>query len=201
MIRRLVTRYWLLLPLLILVIVLLDRVEQPDVIQTEETIDMRQTQSDYYLSEFRTRKFGVDGTIEYIVEGDILAHYPDDDRSEITRPKVELRRESALWLVESQSGRFDPAPNLFTLRGDVTMQRQLPGADSATITMTTQSLRIATEANEVETDELVEVRAPTWRLQAKGLRAAIDDGRLSLLSEVQGRYEIPDVSDNATQQD
>lgn len=201
MIARLVTRYWLLLPLLILVVVLLDRVEQPDVVQTEETIDMRQTQSDYYLSEFRTRKFGLDGTIEYIVEGDTLAHYPDDDRSEITRPRVTLRRENALWLVESQSGRFDPVPNLFTLQGGVTMQRKLPGTESATITMTTQTLRIATEANRVETDDVIEVVAPTWRLQAKGLRTAIDDGQLNLLSQVEGRYELPDVSNDATQQD
>lgn len=191
MIRRLVTRYWLLLPLLILVVVLLDRVEAPDIVPTEETIDMRQTQSDYYLSDFRTRKFGPDGTIEYIVEGETLAHYPDDNRSEITNPKVELRRENTLWLVESQSGRFDPTPNLFTLKGGVIMTRRLNGIESATITMTTQSLRIETEANRVATDDIVEISAPTWRLQAKGLRTAMDDGQLKLISEVVGRYELP----------
>lgn len=191
MIRRLVTRYWLLLPLLILVVVLLDRVETPDVVPTEATIDMRQTQSDYYLGDFRTRKFGPDGTIEYIVEGDTLAHYPDDNRSEITKPKVELRREDTLWLVESSNGRFDPVPNLFTLRGGVVMTRKLTGNESATITMTTQTLRIETEANRVETDDIVEIVAPTWRLQAKGLRTAMDDGQLNLISDVVGRYELP----------
>ena len=201
MIRRLVSRYWLLVPLLALVVVLLDRVEQPDVVQTEETIDMRQTQSDYYLSEFRSQKFGFDGKIEYIVEGDTLAHYPDDNRSEITRPRVELRRDDALWLVDAQSGRFDPVPNLFTLQGGVTINRILPSTESATITMTTSSLRIATEANQVETDDVVTIVAPTWRVQAKGLRTTIDDGQLTLLSDVQGRYELPSVTDNATQQD
>ena len=191
----------MLVPLLVLVVVVLDRVEQPDVVQTEETIDMRQTQSDYYLSKFRTHKFGQNGTIEYIVEGDTLAHYPDDNRSEITRPRVELRREDALWLVDAESGRFDPAPNLFTLQGGVTMQRKLPGTELATITMTTPTLRIATEANQVETDDVVNIVTSTWRLQAKGLRTAIDDGQLTLLSDVQGRYELPAVTDDATQQD
>ncbi|MFK8079247.1 MAG: LPS export ABC transporter periplasmic protein LptC [Granulosicoccus sp.] len=196
MIRRLVTRYWLLLPLLIAVVVLLDRVEQPSAVETEATIDMRQTQSDYYMSDFRTRKFGPDGSIEFIVDGKTLAHYPDDNRSQITEPRVELRRDDILWLASSDSGRFDPLPNLFTLQGDVTVERLLLGsgndaAEAASITITTQSLRIATEANLVETDDPIEISAPSWKLQAKGLRTAIDEGQLSLLADVVGRFEPP----------
>lgn len=191
MIRRLVTRYWLLLPLLIIVVVLLDRVEQPDVIETEETLDMRQTQSDYYLSDFRTRRYDADGNIEYIINGKTLAHYPDDDRSVITLPRVELRGDEVQWLVESERGRFDPAPELFTLQGNVTVKRVLQSASTDTIIMTTESLRIANEANLVETDDLVVITAPTWSLQANGFRTAIDNGQLSLLSDVVGRYEMP----------
>lgn len=191
MIRRLVTRYWLLLPLLILAVVLIDRVEQPDIVETEETLDMRQTQSDYYLGDFRTRRYNDKGEIEYIVEGDTLAHYPDDGRSEIMSPRVELIGDEVQWLVESESGRFDPVPELFTLQGNVTVKRLLRSSDANTIIMTTPSLRIANEANIVETDEFVEIKAPTWSLQAKGLRTAIDNGQLSLLSEVVGRYEMP----------
>ena len=200
MIKRLVTRYWPLVPLLILVVVLLDRVEQPDVI-TEDTIDMRETRSDYYMSDFLTRRFGPAGQIEYIVAGKTLAHYPLDDHSQITAPRVELRRENILWTMESNSGRYDPAPNLFTLQGGVTIKRAFQGTEpdnstlgileSPTITLTTNSLRILTNSNLVETDEMVEITAPTWQVQAKGLRTAIDEGHLSLLSDVVGRYEIP----------
>lgn len=206
MIRRLVTRYWLLLPLLILVVALLDRVEQPDEIDTEDTIDMRETRSDYYMSDFRARRFGADGEIEYIVSGKTLAHYPLDNHSKITAPRVELRRENVLWLIESESGRYDPAPNLFTLQGDVTIKRELQAeptdndnvnnpasliTDANTVIMTTDSLRIATDSNLVETAAKVNITAPTWKLQAEGLRTAIDDGQLSLLSNVVGRFELP----------
>lgn len=197
-IRRLITRYWLLLPLLIAVVVLLDRVERPDPIETEATLDMRQTQSDYYLSDFRTRKFDPEGNIDFIVEGKTLAHYPDDNRSQIKEPRVELRRGDILWLARSESGRFDPLPNLFTLAGGVIVERQLQSnvsgnADEVSITITTQSLRIATEANLVETDDRIKISAPSWNLEATGLRTAIDEGQLSLLSEVIGRFEPPDV--------
>ena len=192
MMKRLVTRYWLLLPLLILAVVLLDRVERPDEVETEETIDMRQTQSDYYLSDFQTRRFGEDGKIEYVVAGDTLAHYPDDDRSEITAPKIELRRDGVLWLVDSNTGRYDPAPRLFTLQGKVTIERILTDDDQGSITLHTESLRIATQENIVETNDQVQIVAPTWQLQSTGLRSGIDDGQLSLLSNVIGRYEVPD---------
>ena len=203
---HLFTRYWLLLPLLICVVALLDRVEQPDVISTEDTIDMSGTHSDYYMSDFRARRFGIDGQIEYIIAGDTLAHYPLDDHSKITAPRIELRRENILWIVESARGRYDPTPDLFTLRGDVVIKRTLQASQSVgaesdpaqsqadegnTLVMTTDSLRIATESNVVETDEPVNITGSTWQLQATGLRTAIDDGQLNLLSNVIGRYEMP----------
>lgn len=195
MLRRLVTRYWLLLPLLIITVALIDRVDAPDSVVTEDTIDMSATESDYYLSEFTTRRFNIEGIVEYQLEGKTLAHYPADDRSQITEPRVELRRESVKWLMTSKEGRFDPAPDLITLTGDVTVNRILPsgngGSGPGNIVMTTQSLQIANTDNLVETDQEVEIVAPTWQLKATGLRTAIDDGRLQLLSNVVARYQLP----------
>jgi len=152
-IRRLVTRYWMLLPLLIGVVVLLDRVETPDAVPTEATIDMRTTQSDYYLEQFRTRRFSPDGEIEYQVQGETLAHFPDDDRSEIVR--------------------------------------HLGSEQATALSISTESLRIATDDNLVETDALVRIDAPGWNIQALGMRTAINEGRLTLLSRVSGRFEAP----------
>lgn len=195
MLRRLVTRYWLLLPLLILTVVLIDRVDTSSSVETEDTIDMSATESDYYLSEFTTRRFNVEGTVEYQLEGETLAHYPADDRSQITEPRVELRRDNVRWFMKSQNGRFDPVPDLITLTGDVTVNRVLPSNDGSgylgNIVMKTQSLRIANTDNRVETDQEVEIVAPTWQLKATGLRTEIDDGRLQLLSNVVARYQLP----------
>ncbi len=195
MLRRLVTRYWLLLPLLILTVVLIDRVDTSSSVETEDTIDMSATESDYYLSEFTTRRFNVEGTVEYQLEGETLAHYPADDRSQITEPRVELRRDNVRWFMKSQNGRFDPVPDLITLTGDVTVNRVLPSNDGngylGNIVMKTQSLRIANTDNWVETDQEVEIVAPTWQLKATGLRTEIDDGRLQLLSNVVARYQLP----------
>ena len=186
---RLFFRYWFLLPLLLAVVIIVDRVEEPTTITTEDTINMSETRSDYYMAEFSTRKFDADGQIEYIVHGDTLAHYPDDDRSEVVAPRIELHRPDATWQIESRTGRFDTDPGLFTLEGDVVVNRQRAG--SAPVTIKTTSLTVSTDTNVVNTDQVIEILAPTWRLQATGLSSAIDDGKLALHSDVSGRYEVP----------
>jgi len=189
MLTRFLSRYWLLLPILILVVIAVDRIETPEAIEVEETIDMRETRSDYYMSEFRTRKFGTDGQIEYTVEGDTLAHYPDNDRSEITAPKMQLNRPSATWNISSATGRFDTNPDLFTLRGEVVVLRQQ--LDANPITITTDSITVATESNQLSTEDAIEIVSTSWAVSAIGMTSAIDDGTLNLLSSVTARYEVP----------
>jgi lipopolysaccharide export system protein LptC len=186
---RLFFRYWFLLPLLLVVVIILDRIEEPTTVATEETINMSETQSDYYMAEFSTRKFDANGQLEYIVNGETLAHYPVDDRSEIVAPRIELHRPDAIWQIQSRSGRFDTDPNLFSLEGDVVVYRQREGSDP--ITIKTSSLTVATDTNIVNTNQAIEIVAPTWRLQATGLSSAIDDGKLALHSQVSGHYEVP----------
>ncbi len=191
MISRLLSRYWLLVPILIIVVIIVDRIETPSTIETEDTIQMSETRSDYYMSDFQSRKFSASGDIEFTVKGETLAHYPDTDSSEIAAPRIQLHRLDTVWHIQSQTGRFDTNPDLFTLQGQVIIKRQQPGTQPVTIT--TNSLTVAPQSNEVATEEPVEIVAPTWRLQATGLTSAIDDGRLNLLSQVTGRYEVTDA--------
>jgi len=189
LLTRFLSGYWLLLPLLILVVIALDRIETPPDFVVEETIDMRETQSDYYMADFKTRKFRVDGSIEYTIQGDTLAHYPDNDRSEIIAPRIELNRTGATWNISSVEGRFDTNPDLFTLHGDVVMHRHSSNIDP--ITITTDQLTVATESNLVSTDANIEIVSEHWALKATGMTSAIDDGKLTLLSSVKARYDVP----------
>lgn len=189
MLTRLLSRYWLLLPLLVLVVIAVDRIETPVVIETEETIDMRQTRSDYYLADFKTQKFRADGSIEYTIQGETLAHYPDNDRSEIIAPQIELNRPGAIWDISSSTARFDTNPDLFTMQGEVVMHQRRSNADP--ITITTEQLTVATESNLVSTVADIEIVSAHWALKATGMTSAIDEGTLSLLSSVSVRYEAP----------
>jgi len=190
MLMRLVSRYWLLVPLLLLAVVIRDWVEKApeEVIEIEETIDMRATQSDYYLEQFNTRKFDSQGNIEYQVTGQSLAHYPIDDRSEINKPSVVLHRESVQWKIDSALGELQKDPAIFTLHGDVVVKRESDNGDP--VTMRTDQISILTDDNEVRTDKPIEIVAKTWQLRSIGLQSSLNEGKLNLLSGVTGRYEV-----------
>lgn len=186
---RVLSRYWLLVPLIIIAIVVRDWVEAPATVADEATIDMKDTRSDYYLEEFVTRKFASNGSLEYELHGQSLAHYPEDDHSQIIKPVMTMHRPAASWHLVSGEGRFDTDPDVLTLQGDVTMQRLSDNDES--ITITTTDLQVETENNLVKTDKAITIKAPNWRLDAVGLQSAIDEGKLNLVSQVTGRYDPP----------
>ena len=189
MLMRLISRYWLLVPLLLLAIVIRDWVETtPETVEIEDTIDMQATQSDYYLEQFKTRKFDTSGNIEYEVTGQTLAHYPIDDRSEITQPSVVMHRDAIKWKIDSASGELKKNPAIFTLQGNVVVERET--LDGEPVIIRTEELSILTDDNEVRTDKAIEIVAETWNLRSIGLQSSLDEGKLNLLSTVTGRYEV-----------
>ena len=186
---RLISRYWLIVPLLLLAIVARDWVETtPDQTTVEPTLDMSATQSDYYLEQFHTRKFNRLGEVEYEVTGDTLAHYPIDDRSEIMQPSVIFNRDQIQWTIESESGQLTKNPAIFTLAGEVVITRET--SESKPVTMRTDELSILTEANEIRTDKPIEIISDNWQLRSVGLQSSLNAGKLNLLSTVTGHYEV-----------
>jgi len=182
-------RYWPIVPLLLLAVWAHNWVEDsPDPFVFEETINMRETQSDYYLEEFTTRKFDTTGALQYRVSGKSLIHFPEDDRSEITAPNVILLREGIRWNITSASGQMLRDPDTFTLFGNVQVERDADSQDRMSIR--TESLSVHTDDNEVSTDQPIEVVANGWRMSSIGLQSKIDDGKLIFLSEVTGHYDV-----------
>ncbi len=189
MLMRLISRYWLLVPLLVLAIVIRDWVETtPENIEVEDTIDMSATKSDYYLEDFNTKKYNENGQLEYLVTGQTLAHYPIDDRSEITDPSLVFYRDAIEWKIDSALGEFEQNPSMFTLHGNVVVRRE--SDDGAPVIMRTEAISILTDANEVRTDKPIEIVSQTWQLRSVGLQSSLDKGKLNLLSTVTGRYEV-----------
>lgn len=186
---RWILRYWPIVPLLILAIWARNWVEdRPNPVVVEETINMRETQSDYYLEEFTTRKFDATGTLQYRVSGKSLLHFPEDDRSEITEPNVILLRDGVRWDITSATGEMLRKPDTFTLFGNVEIERA--GSNNDTVSIRTESLSVHADNNEVSTDQPIEVIANGWRMRSIGLQSNIDDGKLIFLSEVTGHYDV-----------
>ena len=216
---RLLARYWLLVPLLLGTLLVRDWVEGPASLAPEEPLEIQRLRADYYLEEFTTRRFDESGALEYLLSGDALSHYPEDDRAEISRPRVELHRREARWYGRADAGTLVRDPrDVVTLVGDVRLERAAraapeggddadgtrgaapaareraraldPSSLPARIEIRADDLSVAVESNELFTDGPVEVIAPGWRLSAVGLRSDLEAGKLDLRSDVNGRYEV-----------
>jgi len=182
-------RYWYIIPLLLLALLARDWVEEPISESLEDTIDMSATESDYYLEDFETLKLGANGEPEYIFNGASLIHYPKTDVSEIESPYLTLNRGEAIWTVQSSKGRLTTDPDVFTLEGAVTMHRSAT-SEFAALVISTNDLRVHTADNRVETEQVIEIKSQDWTLKSKGFESRLEAGKLTLLSEVEGHYEI-----------
>ncbi|MBX2825350.1 MAG: LPS export ABC transporter periplasmic protein LptC [Gammaproteobacteria bacterium] len=182
-------RYWFLVPLIIVAILARDWVEDPTGLELEDTIDMSSTRADYYLEKFTTRKLDRFGKPEYILTGDTLTHYPADDSSEIVLPQLTLHHPDGIWKLDSRQGRLTTDPDIFTLAGTVTMTRQATD-NTEGLTIATSDLKIHTVTRVVETDQPIEVVSSNWTLKSVGLQSNINEGILTLMSDVEGHYEI-----------
>ena len=204
---RLLSRYWLLVPLLLGTLLVRDWIEEPEGLAPEEPLEIQRRRADYYLEDFTTRRFDEAGALEYLIRGDALSHYPEDDRAEIERPRVELHRPGARWYGRADTGTLVREPtDTVTLAGGVRLERvatpagaspppagagddplaDLPGR----LEIRADDLSVVIDANELATDGPVEIVAPGWRLAAVGLRSSLEAGKLDLRSEVTGRYEV-----------
>jgi len=187
--HRRLYRHWYIIPLVLLALVARDWVEEPATESDEETIDMTATNADYYLEDFETLKLDTNGKPEYVVNGVSLMHYPSDDVSEIISPFLTLSRGEATWTVKSKKGRLTTDPDIFTLQGAVTMRRSAT-EEIAAVEISTNDLRVHTADNLVATDQVIEIKSQSWTLKSKGFESRLDSGTLTLLSEVEGHYEI-----------
>lgn len=187
---RQIYRYWILIPLILLVIIAREWAEEAPVVETvEDTVDMTETRADYYLEKFETRKLDAKGKPEYVITGETLVHYPADDSSEIEQPNLTLHRNNAVWVMDSLKGRLTKNPDIFRLEGAVTMRR-LESNIAAPMTITTSDLEIQTASNIVSSDQPIEVESTNWTLKSHGFESRIDEGLLFLHDQVEGHYDV-----------
>lgn len=206
--RQIPNIFWILLLGLALIVALRSVIDPDEPFTPESSVDMAELQSDYYLEQFRTHRYRADGALHYVIRGDHLIHYPADDSSSIQAPALTLHEEHHLWDMTSASGRFDTSPDTFTLEGSVTMTRRprSPAPVDASseshdnlplqgqeLVINTEDISFDINANRISTDQPITITTESWTLRSVGLESSINDGILTLLSNVEGHYEIDKI--------
>jgi lipopolysaccharide export system protein LptC len=146
---------------------------------------------DYTLEQLATTTLDKEGKPLRRLQASRLAHYPDDDSTELSRPHLTLYEEGRPpWRVRSERGWLSGDGELLLLQGQVDIDRSAaPTVRPAHIV--THNLRVQPRENYAETDEQVSMRSEKSWVTSKGLQLWFAQPmRLKLLTNVRGHYEV-----------
>lgn len=145
---------------------------------------------DYFLTHFNATVMNKKGKPHYVLSGVRLEHFPDDSSIDITEPRIKLFREKlSPWLVNAKLGRILNKGTLVYLNGKVTMRRPASKTEQR-VDLQTSNLTIKTDKDYAETRDAVVITVANHQLKATGMRVYLNDGRLELLSKVEGEYRV-----------
>ncbi len=168
---------------------LLKQAQQPEQGATRETIKGR---PDYTMHQFRYMSASKNGASDYLVEGDVLSHYPDSNETVVqafrmtrydpSRPTMTLTSDSA----KSNADRSE-----FRLYDNVVLRRPVSG-NGDTLVVTSDYMLVLTKQELVKTDRLVRAEQGSTTLKGTGMIADSKQQTLALQSAVSATYLPPE---------
>lgn len=167
---------------------------------TDSALRMAETESDYYLQDFRI--VNVDNTSGqvYQISGQSLSHHSGDGGSSISQPLIKVfGANQKHWQGNAQRGDISPDFRQLALFGAVRLSQfpSLPSdldpalarsIDKALIEITSASVKIDTTMQTIATDDPVSITSDYWTLNANQMRANINDSKLIFDSGMDAEY-------------
>ncbi len=164
---------------------LLNAIEQKNV---AEKTALRH-EPDYFVENLKTTVFNADGSLHYRLFARRLDHYPDDDTLQLAAPVVKMFSEAQPpWIMVADEGIVYDDGQRIHLNGSVDITQTNGVNDS--MQLLTRDLRIYTRQDYAETDAPVKLIRGYHETTAIGMRADLRLGRLELLADTRGRYDV-----------
>lgn len=147
---------------------------------------------DYFSKNFKLTEMNPDGSPKQTLASKHLTHYDDNNTTNLEQPILTLFDPILPpWIIRSEMGNISANGKHINLDGKVTIDRAA-SRNTKAIKIITRNLRVQPEIEYAETDEAVEIIALPQRIKGIGMQGYFtkDALKLSLLSNVQGKYEI-----------
>lgn len=139
---------------------------------------------DYYMEDFTTLAMNADGNPDYKLYGVYMAHYPDSDTTEILKPSIDfLKDDKPSMHVVADRGWLTSDNDVVLLNGNVLFV-QNDEAGEPEMRINTDKARVLIDQNYVETDQFTKIVTKRARISGKGMQADLNEGKLSILSDV-----------------
>ena len=144
-------------------------------------------QRGFYLRDARILGTGPDGGLMYEVDAE-YAEQRDDDLIEMQSVNVVYTPESGVpWTLSANNATITRDQETLTLTGNVVAMTE-EGPEGQATEIRAPQLSLTPGEYRAETDTRVEIQIGTRRLNATGMLASLKDNRLTLKSNVSGKF-------------
>ena len=162
----------------------LARINQAD---DAEDVPLDTSHRGYYLKSARILGTDPDGNLLYEIRAE-RAEQTDSDSIEFTDVSIRYSIDREVpWIVDADTATIRYDEQRVQLRGHV-LARNQEGFGGNDTEIRTQYLELDPESYLAETDQRVQIRIGERSLTATGMRAALDENRLRLMSNVSGKF-------------
>ena len=143
-------------------------------------------QRGYYLTDATLTEMGADGTPRIVLHAVQVEQQLSDQSVVLTDLSVDYNTEDAgTWRLTADRGRLLSDATSLHLSGNVVVRGEEARGEAVILT---DDLTYETRTGIVQTAEPVALRFGEHRLEGRGLRVALNEGRLRLESNVHGRF-------------
>jgi|SRR5436190_4199809 len=150
---------------------------------------MRRHDPDYVVTHFTTTTYNREGSAETVLSAAQMQHYPDDDSTEVTAPRVmQAKPAQPRFTVEAERGKISREGDEIFLYDHVVLVREAE-ADKPVARMTTDFLHILRDRSLVRTDRPVLFEEEGRSLRGRGMEYRADTRELFLRDDVRARFE------------
>lgn len=151
----------------------------------------QRTEPDYVIEGFRYVKVAKDGSAEYVIEGDRLAHDPVNDDSLVTRPRLNSYvRGRAPMTLTADHARINSDHSEFHLTDNVRLNRPKARGNEA-LTVEADYMLVLPDQDIVKTDRAIKAQLGNSTLQGVGMIADDQRQQLTLQNRVRATYLQP----------
>lgn len=144
---------------------------------------------DYYLIDMVRHTMDRNGDLQNVLMADEVYHYPDDNSTELARPRMEIYNEDeSPWQVIAERGTLMANTDLVILHGRVEIFR-VNDEGEREFEILTSELRVFPKIQYAETDNAATIKSFDSVTKTKGFRANFGQHRMELRERVRSRIE------------
>jgi lipopolysaccharide export system protein LptC len=164
------------------------KLSEPELVEVQEVIGHT---VDYYSYGYQKQSMNEQGQLASEVKAAKMLHYKDDESVNLEAPVLSFfNSQRPPWIIQAEFSLLTNKGKDLLLKGQVIADRAAASGSRA-VTIKTSDLNVKPEINYAETTNLAELQSPPNITTGTGMQLYfIDPIKITLLSQVRGKYEI-----------